>query len=399
MPLTGKKVSPRKFNVEVILRTPISIRLLLQLHRVTRSLTFFLLFFSLPPSLSFSCSSLTFIFFVFFLWLGVGCQAAGFITVLASELSIYSLTVITLERWYAITYAIHLNRRLKLGLAIKVMIGGWIYSIFMALLPNLGVSGYSRTSICLPMEHGTILDVTYLTVLLTVNAIAFTIICLCYGKVRDSFINSSSFRFFPFSIPFFLSYLSFLFFSSWFLFFPFLMNSVPFTFFFHITSPFFPTLYLSSSILHLPSFLLCIFLSFGKFFFLLTNIKVGSWDHVGYWVNEMNLSFSPWSNPLDVSFDRWSTNKGDVEWLDCCQKNGFTCLYRLRLLGANRLFWIDGCCWSSIDLCHKFQIFTRILLPTQFMCQSLLVCHSHEAVSKGFFHPYLQVWLLFGESS
>lgn len=114
---------------------------------------------------------------------GFGCQVAGFITVFASELSIYSLTVITLERWYAITYAIHLNRRLKLGVAVKVMIGGWIYSVFMALLPVIGVSGYSRTSICLPMEHASVLDVTYLTVLLTVNAIAFTVICLCYGKV------------------------------------------------------------------------------------------------------------------------------------------------------------------------------------------------------------------------
>ena len=226
---------------------------------------FFFPFLSLVfLSLSFSCFSLTFTFFVFFLLLGVGCQAAGFITVLASELSIYSLTVITLERWYAITYAIHLNRRLKLGLAIKVMIGGWIYSIFMALLPNLGVSGYSRTSICLPMEHSTILDVTYLTVLLTVNAIAFTIICLCYGKVRDSFIHSSSFRFCLFSIPFF----------PFRPFFPFLFLLISFlsisnefrTFhFFHITSPFFPTLYISFFLLltsHLPSSLLCIFLSF-----------------------------------------------------------------------------------------------------------------------------------------
>lgn len=90
---------------------------------------------------------------------------AGFITVFASELSIYSLTVITLERWYAITYAIHLNRRLKLGLAVKVMIGGWAYAIFMASLPLFGVSGYSKTSICLPMENKEALDVSNLAAL------------------------------------------------------------------------------------------------------------------------------------------------------------------------------------------------------------------------------------------
>lgn len=101
----------------------------------------------------------------------------------ASELSIFSLTVITLERWYAITYAIHLNRRLKLGLAVKVMIGGWTYAVLMASLPLFGVSGYSKTSICLPMDMTETADVAYLITLLTVNALAFVLISACYGKV------------------------------------------------------------------------------------------------------------------------------------------------------------------------------------------------------------------------
>ncbi|KFM77161.1 Thyrotropin receptor, partial [Stegodyphus mimosarum] len=58
---------------------------------------------------------------------GAGCQVAGFLTVFSSELSIFTLTVITLERWYAITYAIHLNRRLHIGTAAKVMTLGWLY--------------------------------------------------------------------------------------------------------------------------------------------------------------------------------------------------------------------------------------------------------------------------------
>lgn len=70
---------------------------------------------------------------------------AGFLTVFASELSIFTLTVITSERWYAITYAIHLNKRLKLSMAVKIMVGGWTYSIAMATLPLVGVSSYSKT--------------------------------------------------------------------------------------------------------------------------------------------------------------------------------------------------------------------------------------------------------------
>lgn len=111
---------------------------------------------------------------------GPGCKVAGFLTVFASELSIFTLTVITSERWYAITYAIHLNKRLKLSMAMKIMVGGWTYSIAMATLPLVGVSSYSKTSICLPMETGDGLSLAYLVSLLLVNGLAFFVITACY---------------------------------------------------------------------------------------------------------------------------------------------------------------------------------------------------------------------------
>lgn len=70
---------------------------------------------------------------------------AGFLTVFASELSIFTLTVITSERWYTITYAIHLNKRLKISTAGKIMAVGWVYAATMAALPLLGISGYAKT--------------------------------------------------------------------------------------------------------------------------------------------------------------------------------------------------------------------------------------------------------------
>lgn len=123
---------------------------------------------------------------------GSGCKVAGFLTVFASELSIFTLTVITLERWYAITYAIHLNKRLRLGMAAKIMICGWIYAITMASLPLLGISDYAKTSICLPMENKTRSDLTYLTTLLTINGLAFLLICQCYGKMYLSITRQQS---------------------------------------------------------------------------------------------------------------------------------------------------------------------------------------------------------------
>nr|CAD7590022.1 unnamed protein product [Timema genevievae] len=117
---------------------------------------------------------------------GAGCQVAGFLTVFASELSIFTLTVITSERWYTITYAIHLNKRLKLRTAGKIMAAGWLYAVAMAALPLLGVSGYSKTSICLPMDNSDNTDIAYLITLLSVNGLAFWIICACYGRMYCS---------------------------------------------------------------------------------------------------------------------------------------------------------------------------------------------------------------------
>ncbi|KAE8748517.1 GPA2/GPB5 Receptor, partial [Frankliniella occidentalis] len=98
----------------------------------------------------------------------------------AWQLSIYTLCVITLERWVAITYAIDLNKRLRLGAAVYVMAGGWVYAITMAALPLVGVSSYSSTSICLPMDSRDAPGMTYLVVLLFVAALAFAVVLICY---------------------------------------------------------------------------------------------------------------------------------------------------------------------------------------------------------------------------
>eukprot|EP00079_Xenopus_tropicalis_P010512 XP_002935423.2 PREDICTED: lutropin-choriogonadotropic hormone receptor [Xenopus tropicalis] len=114
---------------------------------------------------------------------GSGCSAAGFFTVFASELSVYTLTVITLERWHTITYAMQLDRKLRLRHAILIMLGGWIFSLVIAMLPLVGVSNYIKVSICLPMDIETPLSQAYIIFILVLNVIAFIIICACYIKI------------------------------------------------------------------------------------------------------------------------------------------------------------------------------------------------------------------------
>ncbi|XP_031352438.1 lutropin-choriogonadotropic hormone receptor-like isoform X3 [Photinus pyralis] len=119
-------------------------------------------------------------------FLGVGCQIAGFLTMFASQLSVFTLTVVTVERWFAITHAMHLTRRIRIRAASKIMCLGWLYSILIAALPLFGVSNYSSTSICLPMEVNHIVDKAYLITIIVLNTIAFALIVFCYAQIYFS---------------------------------------------------------------------------------------------------------------------------------------------------------------------------------------------------------------------
>ncbi|XP_031634672.1 leucine-rich repeat-containing G-protein coupled receptor 5-like isoform X2 [Contarinia nasturtii] len=116
--------------------------------------------------------------------MSVGCQIAGFLAVLSSELSVYTLAVITLERNYAITHAMHLNKRLSLRHAGYIMIFGWLFSFTMASLPLIGISDYRKFAICLPFEttNGPA-SLAYVIFLMFINGVAFVILMGCYLKM------------------------------------------------------------------------------------------------------------------------------------------------------------------------------------------------------------------------
>lgn len=112
-----------------------------------------------------------------------GCQLAGFLGVLSSELSVYTLAVITLERNYAITHAMHLNKRLSLKHAGYIMSCGWLFAVIMATLPLFNVSDYRKFAVCLPFETNNTAGLTYVVFLMFINGIAFLILMGCYLKM------------------------------------------------------------------------------------------------------------------------------------------------------------------------------------------------------------------------
>ncbi|XP_013870538.1 thyrotropin receptor [Austrofundulus limnaeus] len=111
---------------------------------------------------------------------GSGCNLAGILSVFASELSVYTLTLISFQRWHAIFNAMRPDRQMRLRHTAVLMLIGWLLCVTIALLPVLGVNSYQKVSICLPMDTETTLARAYIVSVLMSNVIAFVVVCLCY---------------------------------------------------------------------------------------------------------------------------------------------------------------------------------------------------------------------------
>lgn len=111
---------------------------------------------------------------------GPGCSLAGMLSVFACELSVYTLTLISVQRWHAIFYAIRLDSKMRLRHAVSLMLTGWFLCAVLALMPVAGVSSYQKVSICLPMDTETAAAQAYVVSVLMTNVVAFMVVCLCY---------------------------------------------------------------------------------------------------------------------------------------------------------------------------------------------------------------------------
>lgn len=124
------------------------------------------------------------------------CKTAGFLAVFSSELSVFTLTAITIERFFTIKNSMYTHKRMKKREAIITMIGGWIFSAIIASLPlyngDTKFSDYTKYSVCLPFEAEGPASKAYLIFILLFNLIAFTVIMCCYIRLYLSVRNSSA---------------------------------------------------------------------------------------------------------------------------------------------------------------------------------------------------------------
>jgi len=112
--------------------------------------------------------------------LGPGCKTAGFIAVFASELSVYSLVALSLERLHTVAYTFNNNHRVKKRVAILVVVFGLLLAAVVATMPLFEINSYSKVAVCLPFVTEQLKDKIYIGLILTINLIGFLIILTSY---------------------------------------------------------------------------------------------------------------------------------------------------------------------------------------------------------------------------
>ena len=116
---------------------------------------------------------------------GSGCQTAGFLAIFSSQLSVYILVVLTIERLHHIvtsTLSVHQKQSQKLHQAIIIIIIGIVYASTLAVLPLKGmdVNAYDEVAICLPFVTHTPADRRYILSILTLNMLGILIVVLAF---------------------------------------------------------------------------------------------------------------------------------------------------------------------------------------------------------------------------
>ena len=112
--------------------------------------------------------------------LGAGCKSAGFIAVFSSELSIYLLVMLTLERVYTISHSFNQNEKKRRKVTLGLCILGCVLAAVLALLPIVGVNSYNEVAVCLPYLTERFLDRFYIGFILSINFVGFLVILASY---------------------------------------------------------------------------------------------------------------------------------------------------------------------------------------------------------------------------
>ncbi|XP_054163952.1 relaxin receptor 2-like [Oppia nitens] len=126
------------------------------------------------------------------------CILCGLLSTISSEASVFTLTIITIDRYLSVLYPFSLKRRTKL-FAMLTMTGVWLLSILLAIVPLLdydifGTEFYTSNGVCLALQiHDPYSKGWEYSMFLFcgINSVAFAFITYAYISMSSTITSSA----------------------------------------------------------------------------------------------------------------------------------------------------------------------------------------------------------------
>ncbi|XP_012413853.1 leucine-rich repeat-containing G-protein coupled receptor 5 isoform X2 [Trichechus manatus latirostris] len=116
---------------------------------------------------------------------GVGCQVIGFLSIFASESSVFLLTLAALERGFSVKCSAKFETKTFSSLKAVILLC-LMLALIIATVPLLGSSEYSASPLCLPLPFGEPSTTGYTVALVLLNSLCFLMMTVAYTKLYCS---------------------------------------------------------------------------------------------------------------------------------------------------------------------------------------------------------------------
>ncbi|XP_059968762.1 leucine-rich repeat-containing G-protein coupled receptor 5 isoform X3 [Mesoplodon densirostris] len=114
---------------------------------------------------------------------GGGCQVVGFLSIFASESSVFLLTLAALERGFSVKCSAKFETKTPFSSLKAIVALCAVLAVTIAAVPLLGVSEYSASPLCLPLPFGEPSATGYMVALVLLNSLCFLVMTIAYTKL------------------------------------------------------------------------------------------------------------------------------------------------------------------------------------------------------------------------
>ncbi|KAM9071755.1 leucine-rich repeat-containing G-protein coupled receptor 5 isoform 8-T8 [Megaptera novaeangliae] len=114
---------------------------------------------------------------------GVGCQVVGFLSIFASESSVFLLTLAALERGFSVKCSAKFETKTPFSSLKAIVVLCAVLAVTIAAVPLLGGSEYSASPLCLPLPFGEPSTTGYMVALVLLNSLCFLVMTIAYTKL------------------------------------------------------------------------------------------------------------------------------------------------------------------------------------------------------------------------